>query len=356
MLEVEVFDDVFRPDELDEIHQVRRSFPAYIPSGRKMPKGRRPPHPARPLTTQQLEFAPQLGGRADVGRYVRRLSQHMFNSTGEREALGHTSYLRGNYVIRGQPVIDGMEGFLHNDRLADLALGVYDADRVVPYAVYANVFLPGQVLHPHTDIPAFRGAELGQLPSWLLVAMHHSGLFEQWRLPVATVIGHPTSREGAGGEFSYYPQSKAAPATVTLDPPFNSVVILDADTIFHRVDQVAGETSLLPEVQRGAFLVPAGADLWQLHQQDRADSPLATFSSDELRFTISWKAYCFAGEAAQRRWAEHTDDLAIDDVIPTLTELLRDRGVLAGSDDGLDEGALAAVIIDELIPFPPPGT
>ena len=38
----------------------------------------------------------------------------------------------------------------------------------------------------HTDVPEFRGANRKLVPQWLLVVMHHSGLFEDYRMPIAT--------------------------------------------------------------------------------------------------------------------------------------------------------------------------
>ena len=44
--------------------------------------------------------------------------------------------------------------------------------------MYANLLLPGQELAVHTDVPEFRGANRKVIPQWLLVVMHHSGLFD----------------------------------------------------------------------------------------------------------------------------------------------------------------------------------
>ena len=42
----------------------------------------------------------------------------------------------------------------------------------------------------HTDVPEFRGANRKVIPQWLLVVMHHAGLFESWRMPIATGIAY----------------------------------------------------------------------------------------------------------------------------------------------------------------------
>lgn len=63
-----------------------------------------------------------------------------------------------------------------------------DRPIIEPSIAYANVMLPGQELAVHTDVPEFRGFDRKVVPQWLLVVMHHSGLFDRWRLPIATGI------------------------------------------------------------------------------------------------------------------------------------------------------------------------
>ena len=42
----------------------------------------------------------------------------------------------------------------------------------------------------HTDVPEFRGANRKRYPQWLIVVMHHSGLFDRWRMPIATGVAY----------------------------------------------------------------------------------------------------------------------------------------------------------------------
>ena len=74
---------------------------------------------------------------------------------------------------------------------------------IEPAIVYANILLPGQELAVHTDVPEFRGANRKLYPQWLMVVMHHSGLFDAWRMPIATAVGW--FNDCRGGEFAYYP-------------------------------------------------------------------------------------------------------------------------------------------------------
>jgi hypothetical protein len=229
--------------------------------------------------------------------------------------------------------------------------------------LYANVHLPGQLLDAHTDIPVFRGAELGQVPAWLLVVMRHSCLFETWRVPVATAIVH--TRSSPGGAFYHYPDDRpedrahaaravhVATARRYVATPVGAVVMLDADSIFHGVGPVDGETEHLPEILRGGYLTAAdGQDAWAFWRGGSTEESIARFDAAEVRFTVSWKALCFEDDLAKRRWEEHTDDLELSTVVPRLMEELHEREVLP-RDHGLSEAELAAVLVDEFIRFPP---
>src|SRR5690349_19844814 len=82
-------------------------------------------------------------------------------------------------------------------------VGRFGRPVIEPAIVYANLLVPGQELAVHTDVPEFRGVSRKQHPQWLIVAMHHSGLFEPWRMPIAT--GVSWFHDCSGGEFAFYP-------------------------------------------------------------------------------------------------------------------------------------------------------
>jgi hypothetical protein len=96
--------------------------------------------------------------------------------------------------------VPGIESFLHHESFIESVRTIFDFPYIVPTHVYANVMLPGQELPVHTDIPEFLGADRTQLPMWLLVVMHHSGLFEDRRIATASAIAYVEG--GAGGEFA----------------------------------------------------------------------------------------------------------------------------------------------------------
>jgi hypothetical protein len=78
---------------------------------------------------------------------------------------------------------------------------------------------------------------------------------------------------------------------------------------------------------------------------------LARYRWGELRFSVSWKAYCYADEAEERCVRERSDDLTREAAVERLVQDLRERGRLG---DTLPERReLALLIIDEYVQFPP---
>ena len=94
-------------------------------------------------------------------------------------------------------------------------------------------------------------------------------------------------------------------------------------------------------------LICDGPRRWSVRE---GDAVIASYDWDELRFSISWKAYCFADAAERRAWKEHTDDLALDAILDRLVDDLRERGRINGDRPAPTD--LALIIIDEYIKFP----
>jgi len=259
------------------------------------------------------------------------------------ELAARTNYFRESYAYGDDVLVDGIEPFLRHAGFVDAARTVHGRPVIVPAIVYANILLPGQELAVHTDVPEFRGANRKKFPQWLMVAMHHSGLFDAWRMPIVT--GVSWFSECAGGEFVFYPDG-ADGARVTLPAKRNTAILLDTDSVFHGVDRVGIDAALAP-LRPGMHLVCDGGDRWSLRD---GDARVASFAWDELRFSISWKAYCFADDAERRTWQEHSDDLELDGILSRLVADLRQRDRLHGDRPAPTD--LALLLIDEYIKFP----
>src|SRR5215470_11981878 len=261
------------------------------------------------------------------GMYSQEASE---SEIGEGLAQRHDAVM--NFITRG-----GRRGA--DEPLAALAARtVHGRPVIVPAIVYANILLPGQELAMHTDVPEFRGANRKKFPQWLMVAMHHSGLFDAWRMPIVT--GVSWFSECAGGAFVFHPDG-AAGAAVALPAKRNTAILLDTDSVFHGVDRVGVDAELAP-LRPGMRLQFDGAARWSVRN---GDAIVASYAWDELRFSISWKAYCFADDAERRAWREHTDDLQLEAILDRLVEDLRSRGRITSARPSPTD--LALLIIDE---------
>jgi hypothetical protein len=297
----------------------------------------------------------QEAAEADIGQGLAQRHDAVLNflETGGRfgrrdsiQALAaRTNYFRESYAYGDQIMIDGIEPFLNHEGFRDAARAIHGRPVIVPAIVYANILVAGQELAVHTDVPEFRGANRKKYPQWLMVVMHHSGLFDEWRMPIVT--GVSWFNDCRGGDFVFYPEGADGPA-VTLAAKKNTAILLDTDSVFHGVDPV-GNGEPLAALQPGMRLTYEGGGRWTVRNGAEL---VAEYDWNDLRFSISWKAYCFADEAEHQAWRNHTDDLDLDSIVARLTQDLRERGCIDGAVP--DTTDLALMMIGEYIRFPAP--
>lgn len=306
----------------------------------------------------ETKFAPELAQRYDAAvNYVR--SGGRFGRTDEppRTLALRTNYLRESYAYGDEIMVPGIERFLHHDKLIDAARQLYGRPVIEPAIAYANILLPGQELAVHTDVPEFRGANRKVVPQWLLVVMHHAGLFDAWRMPIATGISYfaPEGQQPEGGQLAFYPDGPERPASTFL-ATHNTAIVLDTDSVFHGVDRVGPVTVDPPELAPGNVLrFDAQGHRWQLYRDASAGSELLDdFEWRDIRFSVSWKAYCFGSETEREAWRAHADDLSLDSILDTLVADLVERGVLAHGAARPPDRELALLLIDTYERFPEP--
>jgi hypothetical protein len=237
------------------------------------------------------------------------------------------------------PILDTM---IQNSQFIQNAKAVYgladsNAATVVPYILFANFLLPGQELAIHTDVPEFRGVSRKNTPCWLLVVMHHSQLFARWRIRIATGVSWWTDISEdtvvqedpfAGADpfkpiskaFVVYPQGAEHPGKI-WDVKFNNGIVLDTDSYFHGVDEVAsgGGDSISSMLSEGMKLVfspsstPGSENAPWLLMDPREDPAnpieLTRYTFEQIRLSISWKSYVFDSAEDQRVWEEKSDEL-----------------------------------------------
>ena len=266
------------------------------------------------------------------------------NSDDVSTAAQRTNYFRETYAYGNDIQAAGVEAFFNHPDLLAVAGEVTGRSLVVPAIVYANILTPGQELAIHTDVPEFRGADRKRMPQWLLVTMLHSGLFDDYRIPIATCV----SWFGAnpGGAFAYYPEGPHG-RRESMPASHNTAILIDTDKVFHGVERVTPK-SFFPEIDKGATLTFEGSAGWSLAKPNQ--EVVARYQWEDLRYSISWKAYCFADEVEKAKWANKTDDLTLDFILDTLESELRSRGVLQG--ERPDPTAFAQALVNEFIRFP----
>jgi hypothetical protein len=291
-----------------------------------------------------LAIGPDLMPRHDA---VRNFLKTRVGAADTAASVGaRTSYFREEYAYGDRVLLDGVEAFRDHDGLIDAARRIHDRPVIEPAIVYANLFLPGQELATHTDVPEFRGLNRKLVPQWLLVVMHHSGLFDRWRLPIATGIAWFGDPEG--GALAYWPDGPdGAVAHLTAD--HNTAAVLDTDSVFHAVERVGPADATIPNLAPGSVL-GAEAD-GRIVLRDPAAEEVRAYLWEELRFSVSWKAYCFVDTAERDSWRDHTNDVELAFVLETLVNDLNDRG---RTDVDATSPELGITLIDEYVRFPIP--
>jgi len=291
--------------------------------------------------TNTVKLAPGLPQRWDAAWNFVQTGGRFGRKEEPSVLAARTNYFRETYAYDGAAT-PGILPFMQHAGLLEAARKVHDCAVVVPNIVYANLLVPGQELAVHTDVPEFRGANRKIYPQWLMVVMLHSGLFAPWRRKIATGIAYFGSARG--GALAFYPDGREGPVR-TLEARHNTAIVLDTDTVFHGVDRVT-ETQPLPALRPAMQLHWADGG-WRVGPEE---APVARYRPDEVRFSVSWKAYCYRDEAERRVVDEHRDDLTLDRILGTLKQDLAARGKAVPA----DETELARLLIDTYIRFPAP--
>jgi hypothetical protein len=282
-------------------------------------------------------------------RYVANQSELRALSSSDM-TLAVQPWFRGDWAY-DEPLVDGAAEILANKGFIDAAHAVFDADVVRPQIVYVNVMGPMGAGPAHIDVPAFRGIDRTQYPVTLLHLMHRSGLFEDYRVGIATAVAW--FYEGERGEFEYWADGVDAPPRRIEAPLSNRAVVGDNEFMFHRVAPIGAPDP--PDIQGATLdveLRPAadGSDWCAVD----GGVELLRYAERDIRVSISWKAEVFADEEAARVRAEHLDDLRLDRVVDDFARDLAKRGHdLTHPEDPLHDEHFTRVL-SEAYPLPVP--
>lgn len=274
-----------------------------------------------------------------LARYARSTEERTASGGGDGGGSFVPPWFRQDVALLGEPRVEGAEVILHNPAFVDAAHRVFAGDGIVrPTTVYVNLMTP--CTYPfiaHVDVPAFRGITRAQYPVWLLHQMKASGLFEPWRIRLATAVSW--FFDGPGGAFHYWPDGPEQSAVV-IEPPYeNAAVVADNEITYHGVGPLAPAGAVeLTDLSVDAELRRRPDDAgWDVLD---GVAVRADYDDADVRITVSWKAEVFRDEEEQRIVDEHLDDLTLDQVTGTFADDLARRSIPATiPDEPLDDAA-----------------
>ena len=137
-----------------------------------------------------------------------------------------------------------------------------------------------------------------------------SGLFEDVRVKVATAVAW--FYQGADGGFEYWPHGVGGSSVLHEGVIDNTAIVADNDFMWHRVRPTGRVEDGMVTLSRDAAMVRRDANSWAI---DDEGVEVASFPAEKVRVSLSWKAQAFVDEADRRRFDEHTDDIALDEVL-----------------------------------------
>jgi hypothetical protein len=252
----------------------------------------------------------------------------LYSAEGYARAGGAEPWFRGN---RGQWIkgpndrrVPEAEPFFNNPRFIEAAMQSFGAALVRPESMKLNLNGPMGPGVQHRDVCRFRGATHADFPHWVVVAMHHSELFDAWSTLVASAL--TWFYRGAGGGLEYWPEGPRRPSHRMTPPLWNVAMVCDNEYIFHRVEGIGVERDWVrPGVMSGREELSWSSDgCWEMRE---GGVVLQRFAPEVMRLSILWKAYVFRDEAEQAAFDEHTDDLTLDIILDVFADDLRARGI-----------------------------
>lgn len=256
---------------------------------------------------------------------------------------------RGNWAADGE-VLDGVAPLLESARFTDAARQLFGAEIVRPFTVYVNLTwqLPFPQGAGHTDIPAFRGVDRTTYPITFLTIMGLSGLFEAERVKVATAVAW--FYDGHDGGFEYWPRGVNGPVEVHEGAINNTAIVADNDFMWHRVRPTGKPEDGMVSLTKDAELARRDASTWVIND---AGGEKASFPTERLRVSLSWKAIVFDDHTDRRRYDEHSDDIDLAEVLRRFAADFASRGKqLDLPVDPLADSAFVRTLADAYVQYP----
>ena len=251
-------------------------------------------------------------------------------------------WFRNFWALGSKVIVDGAEEVFHNPVFIEAAKKSFGAQVVKPLAMMTNLNVPAPASPTHLDLPFFRGVHQREIPSWMLAPMGYSNLFHEWAIPIASAI--TWFYEGSGGHFEYWPQGLDSPSQSVAPPYSNTAVLADNEYMYHRVGQMGEEQDYLPEGIPSEALLYRKSDGWEIMHGNKS---LRFYSSDQIRISILWKAFCFKTSYDADSFQDPSYNLTPEKVVEVFSQDLKRKKVTFQEPSSLeDDRAWMQVILN----------
>lgn len=241
-----------------------------------------------------------------LARYAANEAERDAAGAGDNKGGFVPPWFRQDFALEGRPLVAGAETILENPPFLEAAREVYGGGvSVRPTTVYVNIMGPTSFpFVAHVDVPAFRGITRTDYPVWLLHQMQVSGLFDPWRVRLATAVSW--FYDGPGGSFHYWPDGPGG-SDMREDPPFaNVAVVADNEITYHGVSPLGLSEAAMPMDLTVAAELRRGDGVWVVVDGKKE---VIAYPDEVTRITVSWK-----GEISDDNEAA-AGELTLDQVI-----------------------------------------
>uniref|UniRef100_A0AC34REQ6 Uncharacterized protein n=1 Tax=Panagrolaimus sp. JU765 TaxID=591449 RepID=A0AC34REQ6_9BILA len=218
-----------------------------------------------------------------------------------------------------------------------------------------TIRLPGQMTPISLDVPHFRGIINDYYPSWLLVVMAASGLYQDEFIhqSQAKITLHNWNNTKKGGNFAFFTKNEIKPLYVQPIP--RNAVFFDGSKTMHAT------TIYKPKAHPPQLLINATNylqflenDDWLLFSDER---PLQKYKTKDLHITFVYRARCFESEKQkeQYRTLNKENMKPVDEVIKELTQALsKQTGSSTVDLEKLSKIDLAVKLVENFVKYPLP--
>lgn len=234
-------------------------------------------------------------------------------------------HFRGFFAENSVLLYPELHDIFYNARFLDMVKDYWKCEYAKPTLMLFNICGPHQTgPTSHLDAVTFRGVRIENTPVWLQNIMAKSGLFTDYLVKMAQVIGW--WYRGDEGTFTYWPDGPFEAPKVLGHPLWNKGVVVQNEMMFHRGDAVGrpDERDVQGVKARSTFRYDATDDAWDILTDGVS---VHRYQPEQIRFLAHWNAEVYADYDELKKVMDHSDDLTHQRVVDVLLADMRSRGV-----------------------------